>query len=772
MDNIVEKGRRIRIALLVSELGNSYIDAVVAGVETAAEEMDADVVILPGRRLKQAGGKQNGNQHEYQHNTIYSYVAANDFDMILIELGTVAKGSDESEVRDFLKKFGDVPIITLGGRMDGYPYVSFDNESGLYEGITLLIKEHNRKNIAFVAGPANNMDSRERLLVYRETLMENGIAFDPHKVVHGTFLDDCDDIIETLLVENPDLDAIVFSNDLMAVSGYRVLKKHNKEIGTDILVLGFDDNPFVLAMKPTLSTVRADAVKLGYEAVKQCQDMINGLKDRVIIGTHLIVRDSFGKKRVHFSGLNIKLSDVKPVHLVDSVLPGIYNTLFEGCIDREDIHNNMKMVRECVEYIFGLVYGKPGKVVTYDVLGQKLGAWLRQKDNIPIHKRVYILEYLNYIVIESLPDDTSKYYYTEMMQALYRDAYLSEDQTVYAERTIAEQINQVLIILTRDMLNHANGGEQTYASMVDKIDSLYLKECYLYVYPDVYKHREGEPVRLPSQLYLRLYKNEEEKGCPVGETIEIAREKLFDNQFTKHGTRHTLIATILFSGEEQYGVFVTSMDYRYYKYMRTIARQFSTTVKTIFLLRQNERLTARLENNIKQIKESNHVLSEISKRDELTGIYNRRGFMGAVEEELNDPVNRDKKAMMIYADMNNLKLINDKFGHEEGDFSLRLMASMLKESFRSTDVIGRFGGDEFAAFALVDQENYAEKLRKRIEEITERANSKTSKPFYVSMSVGICEFLCEDGVSIADIMDTADGDLYSQKKVKRTEIMK
>ena len=768
----LEAGRRLRIGVLVSELEDKYVQSMIAGIETAAVEMDADVVIMPGRCLAMNSEDDRNGQHEYQHNTIYSYAAVNDFDVILVAVTTVALGLDDAAIRDFFKKFGDTPIIMMGGKVQGYPYVSFDNENGLYEGITQLIRQYGRKKIGFVAGPISNTNARERLLVYREVLMENGISFDPHKVVYGTFMDDCDQVVEELLDNNPDLDAIVFANDAMALSGYRVLKDRKIEIGSEMLVMGFDDSAFVLSMEPALTTVRADAVRMGYETVKQCVDLANGLKDNLIIDTRLIVRESFGKTDMEFPGLNTRLENVKPEHLLDSVLPGIYNTLFEGCYDRDTIERHTKLVKDYMEYIFGLIYNKPCNVIMYNVLEQKLSTWLRQEDEIPVHRKVRVLEYLHYIVGNSLPDETSKYHFAEVIKSVYRDIYFWTDQTIYDERSTAERINYVLTILTRDMLNFANGDERTYESMVDKIDDLFLKECYLYVYPDIHRHKENAPVKLPSHLRLRLYKNETEKGCPIGDTQDIGPDQLFENRFVNRSTRHTLIATMLFSAEEQYGVFVTALDSCNHKYVRTIARQFSSTVKTIFLLKQNAKLTAKLEDNLRQIKANNHVLSEISRRDELTGIYNRRGFMNAVEEELNDPFNRDKKAVMVYADMNNLKVINDKFGHEEGDFSLRLVASMLKESFRNTDIVGRFGGDEFAAFALVDQDNYVAKLRKRIESITEQANSKTDKPYYVSMSVGICEFLCEDGVSITDIMDTADGDLYSQKKSKRTEIMK
>ena len=134
-----------------------------------------------------------------------------------------------------------------------------------------------------------------------------------------------------------------------------------------------------------------------------------------------------------------------------------------------------------------------------------------------------------------------------------------------------------------------------------------------------------------------------------------------------------------------------------------------------------------------QIKESNAILDEMSKSDELTQIYNRRGFLTTVQHQVMHPANLDKQAIIIYADMNNLKVINDQFGHEEGDFSLKTLANILKDTFGDSGIVGRFGGDEFAAFTFTDDKDAAEKIRARIAEITKEENEKNGKPYYLSL---------------------------------------
>ena len=135
-------------------------------------------------------------------------------------------------------------------------------------------------------------------------------------------------------------------------------------------------------------------------------------------------------------------------------------------------------------------------------------------------------------------------------------------------------------------------------------------------------------------------------------------------------------------------------------YTTPISYQISSAVKTLELLKNKEDITAQLEKSLEQIKESNAILDEMSKSDELTQIYNRRGFLTTVQHQVMHPSNLDKQAIIIYADMNNLKVINDQFGHEEGDFSLKTLANILKDTFGDSGIVGRFGGDEFAAFTL------------------------------------------------------------------------
>ena len=130
------------------------------------------------------------------------------------------------------------------------------------------------------------------------------------------------------------------------------------------------------------------------------------------------------------------------------------------------------------------------------------------------------------------------------------------------------------------------------------------------------------------------------------------------------------------------------------------------------------------------------------------------------------------KALLLFADMDSLKVVNDKFGHKDGDFALKNIANILTRSFGPHDVIGRIGGDEFVCFAFVDDSDYVSLVQQRIKEYSAELNATCGKPYFIEMSVGVTEFVCDGYQTIEDLLSRADTALYSNKRYKRMSILK
>ncbi|MFN2577637.1 MAG: diguanylate cyclase domain-containing protein [Pyrinomonadaceae bacterium] len=170
--------------------------------------------------------------------------------------------------------------------------------------------------------------------------------------------------------------------------------------------------------------------------------------------------------------------------------------------------------------------------------------------------------------------------------------------------------------------------------------------------------------------------------------------------------------------------------------------------------------------DITERKRAEAALHSLSLIDELTGLYNRRGFLAVTEQHV-AAIRRDNKVpIVVYADLDGLKEINDSHGHHEGDRALASAAAILKETFRSSDILARLGGDEFVALAAIAQDESAQLLTCRLQEQFAASNRLNGRPYDLSVSVGIAHFEDDDRFSIEDLMAQADRAMYEDKRRK------
>jgi diguanylate cyclase (GGDEF)-like protein len=164
-------------------------------------------------------------------------------------------------------------------------------------------------------------------------------------------------------------------------------------------------------------------------------------------------------------------------------------------------------------------------------------------------------------------------------------------------------------------------------------------------------------------------------------------------------------------------------------------------------------------------------LAELSLTDELTGLYNRRGFMTLGEQQLRLADRLAQRFVLLYIDLDGMKLVNDRFGHQEGDRLLKLFAEVLRAVFRSADIVGRLGGDEFGVIALEPPGDDFEAVLKRLNDEADRVNAAApQRPWRVSFSVGLAA--CDPGraESLDALLRRADESMYLQKSAKKSPL--
>ncbi len=192
---------------------------------------------------------------------------------------------------------------------------------------------------------------------------------------------------------------------------------------------------------------------------------------------------------------------------------------------------------------------------------------------------------------------------------------------------------------------------------------------------------------------------------------------------------------------------------------------------TYLLTRSREgevkKINESLQAEILQRKKAEEQLRALSFTDELTGLFNRRGLLTMGAHQLKIARRTRRRLLLIYADLDNMKRINDKYGHVEGDAALIEAADVLREVFRESDIIARIGGDEFVIMAVDSDGAPQEALINRIHQRCILANLKRGRPYVLAMSAGSAEFDIDQPTTLEELVAQADRAMYAEKQKRQ-----
>jgi diguanylate cyclase (GGDEF)-like protein/PAS domain S-box-containing protein len=184
---------------------------------------------------------------------------------------------------------------------------------------------------------------------------------------------------------------------------------------------------------------------------------------------------------------------------------------------------------------------------------------------------------------------------------------------------------------------------------------------------------------------------------------------------------------------------------------------------------KGERLQLVHWRDISEKKETERQLRELSLIDELTGLHNRRGFLALATQQIKVADRLGRGVTLLYADLDDMKWINDTFGHKLGDIALKDAADILKASFRASDIVARIGGDEFVGFALESADDSGGSITARLQENLRAHNLRTDLPHPLSLSYGTSRYdVCEPS-TVEELLEKGDRDMYRQKQKKKMQ---
>jgi diguanylate cyclase (GGDEF)-like protein/PAS domain S-box-containing protein len=175
-----------------------------------------------------------------------------------------------------------------------------------------------------------------------------------------------------------------------------------------------------------------------------------------------------------------------------------------------------------------------------------------------------------------------------------------------------------------------------------------------------------------------------------------------------------------------------------------------------------------ISKEITKLKQMEEKLRTLSFTDELTGLNNRRGFFVLAGQQLKFAYREKRRVYLVSADIDNLKNINDKLGHQTGDLAITEITNILKKTFRESDIIARIGGDEFMVLVMDAPATGIEALTSRLKTAMETHNTAAERPYELSLSFGLASYSPEQPCSIDELISRADKLLYEDKKRRKS----
>lgn len=758
----------ITVGLLVSGIADNYPVSVCRGAMKAAKENGVKLVIFPGKYLDRDLTEMKEIMYEYQYNTLFSYAMGKRLDAVLIIADSIGCYATSGRIRELVEQYCQIPCVLIGSKLEGYVSVNYDNYSGISEAMNYLIHDLGIRNIGMIGGPEDNTDARERKNVFKRVLAENGLPFEGRCYVEGSLSRYTKEAFNELIEKYPEMQAVFCVNDETAIGLYDVMKARRMMPGKDVMVFGFDNILSSPKMKPPLSSVWAEPSRLAENALQIALRMIAGEQvDEQVLPTKFIKRDSLGtdrKKHEHRCDRRVNRQRIDKY----------FDDIFYRYI-KEETNNNIADIKagymELMHKVIDVYESGQSDIDQKNEIMRMLDGLLgnNMMDYADMENLLTHIELLYQAFRKKEGNQWREL--EDTFTAVYRKAVMAVEQRLGKISADKEDDQYAMKLFVRDIMQFEKGTDQSYAVLLEHLEWFDIKNAYIYTFKKPIMHLEHERLDIPENLYLKAVLRDGTVESVLGAAQKIKTDDIFRSSM-KGKDSNALVVLPLFSNEMVYGILVSDMTEKLFENGEFLVNQMGAAIKMLELLKSNAEIQRQLEESLITLKENNIELDTISKSDALTGILNRRGFQLSGEELLQRNKDLGVRTMVAYVDMNNLKIVNDRYGHDEGDFSIKLISEMLTEAVAGIGLAGRVGGDEFALAVSVSPDDEERAFVEKIYGRFQKYNEGSEKPYNITVSVGTCIVEADDALTLKEAMTLADGKLYAEKQNRVKSVAK
>lgn len=735
--------RPLTIGVLIGNYEEAYPRELRDGLYAAARQQKARIIFFVGKSLR--------SPTEWQQNITYYLSDSERVDGLIIATGGIGNFCSPQAVEELCRYFAPLPVVGIGTKFPGIPTVSAENRRGMRNLLSHLLKDHGYKRIAFISGPGVGQEAEERLAGYRDALAEYGIQEDPELIIPGDFsFHSGVSAVHTLLNRGKlsEVEALVGINDASIYGALYELERRGFSVPRDLKVAGFDDAEEIEYRSVPLTTVSQSIYQQGFSAMTMALDLVRGkeVPEELRIPTRLIIRQSCGCTPGETYLSLPKLSRL--FREKDELEPASNDQVRSGrgltCVEAES--EGLNLLELSWEALKEDISAQ-GATDRFERQISDLLADLRMKPGNT--KGYYLLQELIKVLCNQLTAT-----FTPSMPAFLLSTMEKAQAQIGKALLQASVFNcnrsEVVLDYLRRFYYHTNNVfssiDELMSYIGSQIHSLGVRNCYVSLYESEVKGRNDEEWQVPEfSRLIMAYRH--------GSVLSLSEDNVFPTHqlipasLYPHDLDYPLVVMSLVSRDKHFGFIVFEDRINHNMVFDMVREQISNSLYTFFLY---------------------HELQDLSVRDELTGLYNRRGFFLRGRSFYQQAKAEGRPFYVFFCDMDGLKQINDNYGHKEGDFAIGKAAEALEEFFTGDAIISRLGGDEFvvivSASYISDLDHIREGFTEKIQDINYRMGGR---PYLLSMSMGFSRFDPAHPRTLEELLDEADRELYKDKGEKQ-----
>lgn len=730
-ENREKTNRQITVGVLLDSVNSYFNHRVISELLASSGELGIRLVFYFGGQLEK--DRTSGN-----FSWLYSLPSPDVADALIILPNSVAPYNPEAATSAILEHLNHIPVYSLFAQLEGRYSVVCDETKALERMIDHLVDYHGYRRFAMLLGPdGNETVSRKRLNRIADRLREHDVTLKAEWVFTGDFTQESGKLAARNIFdqEGDSPEILICMNDQTVTAAITEFQNNGIAVPQDIAVVSFDEPDSTAVLPCSISTIAFPISTMVVQLLGRIKSDLEGLTDyepeQRLFPARFVHRASCGcsswneaelQRTEGFNPLDERIEDDEQLRKSAALRHGLQE-IVEKSIESRSPDFFGAFIDDTIQSLKNV-----GELPTA-VLDAFSTQWTI---SLMMHTNIEEQTFLNALFIDA---------FRRILQAKI-DGFKRMHQRDLGALEFYKNGHELLAEKTSLHASLVGIGAGIPALGVDRAQLVLISPYNAELGEVRLDYRRGSPLSIPEGKYR---------------TMEI-KNLLVEGI---NATSDPIMVFCLAHNNATFGYLTLAISDSQYDQYSLVQESLSHIIEAAIT---NDELSA----HIRKLTRKNDTLSRISQIDEFTGLYNRRALYNRGKELFDRAIAEGKSSCFIFVDMDGLKIINDSWGHKEGDNAIKSLSDIFRRSFREHDLLVRYGGDEFVVIMTDISREALDGALERVSNQLKEFNERKKYPWTLSASWGFVFNPAGERVkSFESIIEESDINLYQQKRRKK-----